>query len=85
VTQAETKKLQEVSERAIRMEEKQVSMSEDIQEIKELLKAQDQKFAKFVEASERKFITRLEATAISTFIGIVISLAVLFINLTKHN
>jgi vacuolar-type H+-ATPase subunit B/Vma2 len=83
MTQAETKKLQEVSERAIRMEEKQVSMSEDIQEIKELLKAQDQKFAKFVDASERKFITRLEATAISVFVGFLVSMVVLFINIKE--
>lgn len=83
MTQAETKKLQEVSERAIRMEEKQVSMSEDIQEIKELLKAQDQKFAKFVEASEKKFITRLEATAISVFVGFLVSMVVLFINIKE--
>jgi hypothetical protein len=83
VTQAETKKLQEVSERAIRMEEKQVSMSEDIQEIKALLKAQDQKFARFVEASEKKFITRLEATAISVFVGFLVSMVVLFINIKE--
>lgn len=65
------------------MEEKQVSMSEDIQEIKELLKAQDQKFARFVEASEKKFITRLEATAISVFVGFLVSMVVLFINVKE--
>jgi hypothetical protein len=85
MTALEHKKLEGLSERTARMEEKQSSMAEDIKDIKDLLKAQDAKFAKFVEASEKKFITRLEATAISTFVGVVVSVAVLFINLTKHN
>lgn len=65
------------------MEEKQESMAEDIKDIKEILKAQDAKFSKFVEASEKKFITRLEATAISVFVGFVVSLVVLFINIKE--
>ena len=85
MTKLEQQKLEHLSERTARMEERQESMADDIKDIKEILKAQDAKFSKFVEASERKFITRLEATAISTFVGVVVSVAVLFINLTKHN
>lgn len=49
------------------------TMKDDITEIKNLLKAQDEKFAKFVEASEKKFITRVEAKVAAWIIGIAIS------------
>lgn len=83
MTAREQQKLEGLSERTARMEEKQESMAEDIKDIKEILKAQDAKFSKFVEASEKKFITRLEATAISVFVGFVVSLVVLFINIKE--
>lgn len=83
MTAREQQKLEGLSERTARMEEKQESMAEDIKDIKEILKAQDAKFSKFVEASEKKFITRLEATAISVFVGFLVSLVALFINIKE--
>jgi uncharacterized protein (UPF0335 family) len=83
LTAQETNKLQGLSERTARMEERQESMADDIKDIKEILKAQDAKFSRFVEASEKKFITRLEATAISVFVGFLVSMVVLFINIKE--
>jgi hypothetical protein len=54
---------------------------QDIKDIKEILKAQDIKFSKFVEASEKKFITRAETVAITTFAGLVITVVMFFVNI----
>jgi uncharacterized protein (UPF0335 family) len=83
MTQNETNKLQGLSERTARMEERQESMADDIKDIKEILKAQDAKFSRFVEASEKKFITRAETIAITTFVGFVVSLVVIFMNIKE--
>lgn len=66
------------------MEQRQEDMAADIVEIKELLKAQDQKFAKFVDAAESKFITRLEGKAAMLLFSIAITLVTVYLNLKDH-
>jgi Fic family protein len=81
MTAREQQKLEGLSERTARMEEKQESMAEDIKDIKEILKAQDAKFSKFVDASERKFITRLEGLAVVAFLSVAATLIVIYANI----
>ncbi len=78
MTKAETTKLEKVSDMAIRMEERQQNMEEKLDSI-------EKKLDKFIEASEKKFITRLETTAITIFISVVVSFVAFWINVTGKN
>lgn len=59
-------------------------MKDDIKEIKEILKAQDAKFSKFVEASEKKFLTRLEGRVVMTVFALIVTATTLWLNLKDH-
>lgn len=60
------------------------TMKDDIKEIKDLLKAQDTKFASFVDASEKRFVTRAELKISQWVFGFVISALALFLSLKDH-
>ena len=76
MTKAETTKLEKVSDMAIRMEERQQNMEEKLDSI-------EKKLDKFIEASEHKFITRLETAAIAAFVGIVVSVVMVILNVKE--
>lgn len=75
---------QREGERLAKMEQRQEDMAEDIREIKELLKAQDAKFAKFVNGANRSFLTRLEAKAYGAAITLIFSIVVIYLQLKDH-
>lgn len=60
------------------------TMKDDIKEIKDLLKAQDTKFASFVDASEKRFVTRNELKISQWIFGFVISAFALFLTFKDH-
>jgi len=60
------------------------TMKDDIKEIKDLLKAQDTKFASFVDASEKRFVTRAELKISQWVFGFVISALAIFLSLKDH-
>ena len=55
-----------------------------IKEIKDLLKAQDAKFAKFVDASEKRFVTRAEMKISQWVVGFVISAITIILVAKDH-
>jgi hypothetical protein len=74
VTKSETTKLEKVSDMAIRMEERQQNMEEKLDSI-------EKKLDKFIEASEKKFITRLEGLAVVAFLSAAATLIVIYANI----
>lgn len=76
MTKVEIERLARVEERAIRMEEKQMNMDEKLDSI-------EKKIDKFIEASEKKFITRLETTAIAAVTGVIISIVMFVLNIKE--
>lgn len=84
MTKTETLKLDTLADRTTRMEQKQEDMADDIKEIKELLKAQDAKFAAFVDGANKTFITRIEGRAAMVLFSISVTLITVWLSLKDH-
>lgn len=73
MTVKETEKIQDLAERAARMEQNQENMTGDIKEIKDMLKSQD-----------RRFVTRAELKITQWVVGFIISIITFALIVKDH-
>lgn len=60
------------------------TMKDDIKEIKENQQAQSEKFDKFIDSLDRRFVTRNELKITQWVFGFIVAGIALWLNLTDH-
>lgn len=60
------------------------TMKDDIKEIKENQQAQSEKFDKFIDSMDKRFVSRAELKITQWVFGFIIASVALWLNLTNH-
>lgn len=60
------------------------TMKDDIKEIKENQQAQSEKFDKFIDSMDKRFVSRAELKITQWVFGFIISAAALYLNFSNH-